>query len=73
MKKTRSASPDDLVETFTALPKKKQEEVFLRLVQSPKIRDEMEDLMDAAVAEARRKEKGRPLRDVLAEAKRKGK
>ena len=67
MRKTTTLRADDIVKTFEALPKREQSKVFLRLVQSPKIQDELDDLVDAAIAEAGRREPTEPMEDVFAE------
>ena len=58
------ATAEVFYEAFKALPRKERDRVLLKIVKNKTLR---EDLMDLAVAEARRKEKGRPLREVLAE------
>lgn len=49
---------------FQALPRKEQARVLLKLIHNKHSR---EDLLDLALAEERRKEKGRPFRKFLAE------
>ena len=70
MNSPRSTQAEKLVQTFEALPKREQKKVFLRLAQSSKIQDELEDLVDIAIAEQREKEPRIPLEEVLADLKR---
>lgn len=49
---------------FKSLSRKEQNEFLASLIKDPRLR---EDLMDLAIAEARSKEKGRPLKNFLAE------
>jgi len=52
---------------FRALPAEARGAFMERLVAEPRLREELEDLLDAAVASERASEPTRPLDDVLAE------
>jgi len=52
---------------FKGLPKKERQSVIERLLKDTEF---MEDLIDIAILEQRRKEPSRPLEDYLAERKR---
>jgi hypothetical protein len=52
---------------FRAMPRESREKLIERMLADAVVRDEIEDLMDIALAEQRRGEPTRPLDQVLAE------
>lgn len=61
---TATLAAKKVLTAFRRLPNRQRDEVLTELVRNRVVR---EDLMDIAVAEVRRKEPGRPLREFLTE------
>ena len=56
---------DRLYTDFRELPQESRDAFLIRLVGDPAMREELEELLDMAVATERASEPTRPLRDVL--------
>ena len=67
MTKTQ-ATADVFLLAYRALPKRERDAVLAGIAAN---RRDREDLIDIAIVESRRGESSRPLRDVLADARRK--
>ena len=64
------ATSEVFVTAFRALPKKVREAVVKKMLSDKEF---MEDLLDTAIIEQRRKERSRDLDEYLAERRKKGK
>ena len=56
---------DRLSTDFRELPQESRDAVLIRLAGDPAVREELEDLLEIAVATERASEPARPLQDVL--------
>lgn len=64
MKAPKRLTPEEFWKAFRALPSKAQHAVFKRVLQDAAL---LQDLIDLAVIESRRREPARPFRQYIAE------